>query len=327
MYASLCKQPLSHKIHRNTKIPLWLTFEGCIWHNSASQWSPIEANKMYFLQQLTLLSFQRLQCNANPLQLIHPWAFKGVLALKLIAIDSPQLQQLPPLQDIAHSLTSLFIVSVDLEQTKNQQYLSDCRMLKRVSMPFSALETISLGLHHIAKTLEYLRLKHNVIKSIASMEGIAFRKLHALDLRHNNITHLNPECLITPQLRQLDLEYNHLVSLGDVTQYSWGNSLPYGVFLNIILNGNPWNCDGSLTWLQSGLFNLRQGSRWELIYAKPPLKACIRNVGHLICQSPDRRLGTALVPRERIVVHGRAKTLETLAGKISRCDTEFLSLQ
>ena len=237
-----------------------------------------------------------------------------------MTINSQQLQQLPPLQDIAHSLVSLYVVTMNLGQTKNEQLLSGCRTLTRLGMPFSALETISLGLHHIAKTVEYLRFKRNAIRSIASMEGIAFAKLFALDLCHNNITHLNPEYLITPQLRVLDLEHNHLMSLGDVTLHSWGDSLPDGVFLGILLNGNPWNCDGSLTWLQSSLFILGRRNQRELIYAKPPLKPCIRNVDHLICHSPDRRLGTAVVPPGQIIVHKRIKSLEMLAGKISRCD-------
>ena len=284
---------------------------------------------------MTQSSFQKFQCFENPLRCIHSSAFKGVLALKFLLIKSHQLQQLPPLQDIAHSLIAWYVESTKLGQTKNEHYFNGCFTLERLQIPFSDLETILLGLHHVAETVERLEFNHNLIRSIALMEGIVFSKLLVLDLRHNNITHLNPEYLITPQLHLLELDHNHLVSLGDVTQYSWGDSLPERVFLNIFLNGNPWNCNGSLTWLQSSLYILgRNGfGKGELIYTKPPLKPCIRKVDHLICQNPDRRIGTAVAPREQIAVHRHIESLEILAGKISRCDAisrwdiDLLSLQ
>ena len=184
-------------------------------------------------------------------------------------------------------------------------------------MHYNALENIPHGLYLIAQTVRYLGFMNNVIRSIAPMEGIAFTKLHLLYLRHNDITHLIPGDLITPQLRLLDLGHNHLVSLGDVTQYSWGNSLPDGVFLSIYLNGNPWNCDRSLTWLQSNLYILVRNvlGKKELVYAKPPLKPCIRKVSHPICHSPDITLGTAVVPRRQIVDHRRITSLKKLVGK------------
>ena len=205
---------------------------------------------------------------------------------------------------------------MDIGQTVNEHYFRGCRTLEGLRMPFNALETISLGLYHIAKTVKYLKFEHNVIRSVASMEGIAFAKLRLLDLSHNNITHLNTEHLIAPQLRGLGLKHNHLMSLREVTLSSLGNSLPDGEFLNIYLIGNPWNCDGSLSWLQSNLFILARNVRGEeeLIHAKPPLKPCIRNVDRLICHSPERRLGTAVVPRGRIAVHKRIKSLKNLAG-------------
>ena len=176
------------------------------------------------------------------------------------------------------------------------------------------METIPRGLHRIAKTVNSLWFKHNIIRSIAEMEGITFPKLNLLDLGYNTITHLNPERLITPQLRLLEFDHNIIVSLADVSRCSWGNSLPDGVYLDIYLQGNPWNCNGSLIWLHDNLFILESTWREEEIFAKPPLKPCIRSTSLLICHSPDRRLGTTVVPRKRIAVHRRIKSLEKLAG-------------
>ena len=118
-------------------------------------------------------------------------------------------------------------------QPKNDHYFSGCHTLDQLGMQSSALETVPLGLHHIAKTINSLWFKHNIIRSIAEMEDITFPKLGVLDLGYNKITHLNPERLIMPQLRLLELNHNLIVSLADVSQYSWGNYLPDGEYLNI----------------------------------------------------------------------------------------------
>ena len=199
-------------------------------------------------------------------------------------------------------------------QSENDHYFSGCRTLERLGIQGSVLETIPQGLHRIAKTINSLWLMRNAIRSIAEIEGIAFPKLDILDLKHNKITHLNPERLIMPQLRLLELDNNLIVSLADVSQYSWGNSLPDGVYLDIYLHGNPWNCNGSLIWLHDNLFILELSWHHEEIYAKPPLKPCIRSVNRLICHNPDGRRGTTVVPRKRIAVHRRIRSFKNLAG-------------
>ena len=277
----------------------------------------VESDEIYFLEESRPSHFQVFQCHANPLQIIQPAAFKGVVVLKFITIDSRQLQQLPPLQDITHSLISLYLVSMDMGQMKNEHYFHGRRTREQFGMPLNALETISIGLYHIGKTVVQLKFSHNVLRTVARTESIVFTKLRVVDLSHNNITHLNADRLITPQLQVLRLQHNHLVSLVDMTQYSCGNSLPNDIFLNFYLNGNPWNCHGSITWLQSNLFMLMCNlfGREELIYAKPPLNPCIREVDQLICRGPSRRLSSAVVPYERNAVLKRIKFLKNLEGK------------
>ena len=204
--------------------------------------------------------------------------------------------------------------SAQIVKPRNDHFLSGCHTLEQFGMQGSALETVPLGLHRIAKTINSLWFKHNIIRSITEMEGITFPKLGVLDLGYNDITHLNPERLIMPQLRLLDLSHNLIVYLADVSQYSWGNSLPDGEYLNIYLHENPWNCNGSLSWLHDNLFFLESDWHVEEIYAKPPLKPCIRNTRSLICHSPDGRQSTTVVPRKRIAVHRHIKSLENLTG-------------
>ena len=290
---------------------------------------------MHSLEELaSIFFFQGFQCYANPLHFIHLSAFKSVVALKFLTISSSRLLQLPPLHDIAHSLISLSShKSVHIVQSRNDHYFSGCHTLERLGIQRSALETIPLGLHRIAKAVKSFLFMRNVIRSIVEIEGIAFPKLDILDLGYNKITHLNPERLITPQLRLLELNDNLIISLGDVFQFSWGNTLPDGVYFDIHLHGNPWNCNGSLIWLHDNLFILELSGHVEEIYAKPPLKPCIRSVNRLICHSPYGRHGTTVVPRKRIAVDRRFKSFKNLAGKsrvisipiTCRCNTTHIS--
>ena len=133
-----------------------------------------------------------------------------------------------------------------------------------------------------------------------------------LHLRQNGITHLRPDFLIVPHLKHLNLEGNALVSLDEVTQYSWGSSLAEHVYLEIILRQNPWHCNASLMWMFSNLYEFNN----EIIYAKPERKPYIKNVQQLFCKNPDARRGTTVVPRDIIErVNMSIHSLDDLAGK------------
>ena len=150
------------------------------------------------------------------------------------------------------------------------------------------------------------------MQSLTYMKDVKFIKLYRNDLRENIIRHLCPEFLITPHLRFLHLESNKLVSLADVTQYSWGSSLPKQRYLEINLRRNPWNCNGSLIWIHNHLYKLGCNT----IYTNPPRKPFITNVHQLFCQSPDSRRGTTVVPRDIISsIDVSIHSLRGLAGK------------
>ena len=184
--------------------------------------------------------------------------------------------------------------------------------MEHLDMNNNALKSTPLGLNLIANTVETLHFDHNTIHSLTSMEGVTFSKLCRLNLQYNNITRLHPELLITPQLESLNLVGNHLVSLADVTLYSWGSLLPEHKYLAIHLQQNPWHCNVSLVWMFS---NLYEGQN-EIIYVKPPFKPLITNVDQLLCQSPDERHGTTVLSADVIEsVKIRIRSLHELAGK------------
>ena len=55
------------------------------------------------------------------------------------------------------------------------------------------------------------------------MEGVKYPLMQRLEIHHNLINYLHPEAFITPKLHMLNVAHNLLVTLADVTQFSWGN--------------------------------------------------------------------------------------------------------
>ena len=249
----------------------------------------------------------------NPVGNVHPAAFIGLLVLQHLTLYHTQLHQLPSFQHIGHSLISVGVSKSVNYKGNNAQEFTYLRKMKYLGMNYNGLTCTLLGLNLIANTLLTLDLDSNAIQSLTSMEGVKFIKLYRLDLTENNITHLRPEFLITPHLQFLHLESNKLVSLADVTQYSWGSSLPKQRYLEINLRRNPWHCSGSLIWIHNHLYKLR----YNTIYTNPPRKPFITNVHQLFCQSPDSRRGTTVVPRDIISsIDVSIRSLRDLAGEI-----------
>ena len=133
--------------------------------------------------------------------------------------------------------------------------------MHRIFLIFGELKTLFShtmaykGLNHIANTAMRLNLRFNSIQSITVMEGVKIYKVQYVDLSNNRSTNLRPELLIAPNLRSLNLENNHLVSLEEVSHYLWGSSLPKHEYTAIRLRQNlprlahdareKWRCSSS----------------------------------------------------------------------------------
>ena len=255
------------------------------------------------------LTLQVFSCVENPVKYVHPAAFRGLLMLKSLKLRHTQLHQLPSLQDIRHSLTYLEVSNSNVKETYAQTFTY--LKIKHLQMRYNVLSITPLGLYLIASTIITLDFEFNSISALTSMEGVEFIKLVRLGLKYNNITHLRPEFLITPRLESLNLVGNHLVSLSEVTQYSWGSSLPEHTYMAIHLEKNSWHCDGSLIWMSINLYKIDH----EIIYAKPPFKPYIKYVERLLCESPDARRGTTVVPMDVIEsVNISIRSVHDLAG-------------
>ena len=249
----------------------------------------------------------------NPIRYIHPAAFIGLLVLDILSLESTQLYQLPPSQDIGNSLTTLiFSSAIYFESLLNAHTFAHLRKIRNLYFWQNGLKSTPLGMHLIANTVVVVNLRFNAIKSLTSMESVKFTRLRELNLADNNISHLRPEMLIMPTLQYLNVEGNDLVALAEVTQYSWGSSLPKYQYMTISLRHNPWHCNGSLFWMLSNLYRLKS----DIIYANPPRKPYIRNMDQLFCESPAACHGTTVVPRDNIEsAHVRLRSLHDLAGK------------
>ena len=162
----------------------------------------------------------------NPVKYVHPAAFRGLLVLERVRLRHTQLHQLPSLQHIGHSLITLELGSSIHFKRNDAQDFTHRMNLRYILMDCSRLRSTPLGLALTANTIKRLNFAYNATHSLTSMEGVKFDKLITLDLHYNNITHLHPEVLFTPYLQVLYLMGNSLVSLGEVTQYSWGRLLP-----------------------------------------------------------------------------------------------------
>ena len=260
-------------------------------------------------QKLTLQIFS---CLMNPVKYVHPAAFRRLLVLGHLTMKHTQLHQLPSLQHIGHSLTYLTISFSRHFKGDGAYSFTYLRKVKYLNMYGNGLIRTPLGLKFIARTVMTLDFEYNSIISLSSMEGIEFIKLFRLNFHYNNITHLHPELFITPHLKYLNLEGNRLISLAEVIQYSWGSSLPKHKYMAIALRQNPWHCNGSLTWMFSNLYKFTH----EIIFAKPPFKPYIKNVEKLLCETPDARHGTTVVPIDVLErVNISIRSWRHLAGK------------
>ena len=203
------------------------------------------------------LILQIFSCLGNPVKSVHPAAFRGLLVLAKLRLAHTKLHQLPSLQHIGHSLTSLMIEFSAQLKTIDAGNFNHFRQIKHLRLGCNGLISTPSRLNFIAKTIITLNFERNAINSLTSIEGVKFDKLIRIDLRYdNNIANLRPEFLMMQRVQQLNLVGNHLASLEDVTQFSWGSSLPKHTYMNIHLQRNSWHCNGSLNWIFSNLYKV-----------------------------------------------------------------------
>ena len=222
------------------------------------------------------------------------------------------------MEHINHSLIGLhFAMAENIARVTSQNYFHSYPNLCEFSITESSLKSTPVGLYSISNTITRLFFNYNFITSLASIEGVGYPQLNQLDLHHKRIAYLHSEAFMTPKLRILNVAFNLLVVLGDVTQYSWGNALSEFEYMSIELRGNPWNCNASLNWIQSNLYKLHGRISFKtIIYAKPPLKPYIVSVDEMVCHLPSERNGTTVVPQD--LLKGIEKVIQSPGDLLGR---------
>ena len=208
---------------------------------------------------------------------------------------------------------------MNITGVRNRKYFERYRKLRMLFITKTSLRSTPLSLNYTSNTIYTLGLIYNAITSVDFMEYVNYSQLAQLDLNHNRITHLRPEAFVTPKLRIMNLRNNMIVTLGDVTQYPWGNALDEFQYLLIDLRGNHWNCNTSMNWMHNHLYNLQEKLFKEIIYAKPPLKPYVSRVNEMVCHSPSEYTGTTVVPPDVLAgINKTVRSLHDLAGRWSK---------
>ena len=128
------------------------------------------------------------------------------------------------------------------------------------------------NLRPISQTTESLMLGQNNISSISSLYEVPFRALKYIYLAHNSINHIEVNRLILPMLAEINLQWNLIMSLDDVSHSGWGllntgvlrgDSSSLNQKVALYLEGNPWHCDNRLIWMSIAV---RQNNRENMTF-------------------------------------------------------------
>jgi Leucine-rich repeat (LRR) protein len=169
----------------------------------------------------------KLNCDNNPLSLIHKNAFEGLNCLESLDLSFLKITQLPPkVFKELRSLKNLYLINNDLMKTLPEDVFK--------GLP---LEILSLWKTPIAKlppevfkglaSLQTLNLSTLNITSLPDQAFAGLYSLEILDLSHLNMTSF-PPTLFTDlrSLKMLDLSHLNMTSLPDQT-FQGLNSLTY----------------------------------------------------------------------------------------------------
>ena len=189
---------------------------------------------------IRLLILQKLILSLVGLKYVDLGGFCGLKNVSVLLMTRNHLSSPPPLCPLKCSLETLDLYSNNIAQFD-----------KNFLMGFSKLQSIHLGrnqmfqppdLHWVHNTLRLFWASGNVIESLDAFHTDApFKNLGFIEVGSNNIRTFNVTLLRhLPRLKYLYLYSNRLRYVDDFRSY-------YKGFIN--LRGNPWHCDGALSWM------------------------------------------------------------------------------
>ena len=248
---------------------------------------------------------------------MHPGAFRGTKNLTELKIESRSLFHLPSLCHISHSLEYL-VIAYSGHIVYSADYLSPCHVLQRVTIIWTNLANLRLGLRNVADSVQNLKLRGNKLTSLSDIHDINFVKLKCLDLLNNFISNVNPRKLLFPALKYLNLDYNRIKYIEDPSPFGWGSALPNGSFAIVRIALNPWNCSKPFTWLTQGVL-FQDATAVFLSYRRDPHKVIIYKILGMTCYIPHAMHGLPVIPDDVInnALMGRDPA-QRVTGKATR---------
>ena len=197
------------------------------------------------------INLQAIYFDINSLEYLVPGAFDGLTSLEVLVFYSHTLRSVPELRSVMHSLMTFSLMG-SASALYDDVNLGQLAVLENLKLDRLGITSVPKGMKHFATSLRYLSLFRNNISTLDGMYNIPFPTPTVIYMGYNRIYHLSPTRLLFPVLVILDLKYNALVYLADMSSCTWGMDLMADRTL-LSLSNNPWHCNGSMDWISKSL--------------------------------------------------------------------------
>ena len=168
----------------------------------------------------------------------------------MLKILDTELSSPPPLTGIQQHLAHLEFRKNKLTSIPSH-YFSGCENLSVLRLKHNHLTTLP-NLSAVSDTLFFFDVSYNDLIDISSLQDLTFSHMEFLRLGNNKIQQVNVSRIHIPRLRRLHLMHNLIEELGHpkLLVLDGDEAIDLREFqATLFLSGNPWNCNGKLSWI------------------------------------------------------------------------------
>jgi Leucine-rich repeat (LRR) protein len=256
------------------------------------------------IRQLAPLAFMnvpqlmQLSIRYNLLTVLEPNRFGPFESLQTLDLSANKLQKL--YSSTFRDMRQLIQVRVDnnsIEEVETTAFINLPR-LRVISLQNNFISKLRKNAFDQLPQMSMLLLQNNSLRHLEQSMFAGMPSLEKLNLRHNQISQIAQGAFdLIPQLTTVDLSRNHLRSFpvnlfadhnsifwldlsdNDISTVEEG-SFPRKI-ANLLLNGNPLQCDERLDWLVDYL-------------VKNKIRTFLPTESETICAGPEDEVGTRL---------------------------------
>lgn len=251
--------------------------------------SAIDSSKLFqVFKQLEVLDLSKNQLTKIP-------SFKELPNIRQVRLDSNRISRVETLAFSSNPRLQLINLQDNGISTISRNSFDSLDQLVILLLANNSIKTIERGMLDGMKNLQQLNLRNNSLSEINNATFNSVTMLTTLDLSHNGLTRIDKNAF-TPlkKLFWLDLSSNMISSFEKGT---FTNRIA-----NILLDGNPFNCDEKLDWFVDYL--VRNQVRTFLPYQQ-----------EVVCASPEKYAGVRL---KELMIKKANDTLAALGATASR---------